>query len=261
MTAEPLRVLSLGAGVQSTTLLLLALEGELPRPDLVVFADTQYEPQAVYGHLVYLEGLMTAAGVPFRRVTAGDIREDTLARTPTRRASMPFFVRGEDGQPGMLLRQCTVEYKVKPIRRAIRAFLKDRGEVSADLLMGISLDEAQRMRMSEVKYLTNRYPLVDRRWTRADCLNWLQARGYPKPPRSACIACPYRSNAEWRALPPAEWADAVAFDAGSRRLPRIEGTVYLHRSRVPLPMVDLSTEQERGQMEMWGDECAGVCGV
>ncbi len=41
--SEPLRVLSLGAGVQSTTLLLLALEGELPRPDLVVFDQSSRE--------------------------------------------------------------------------------------------------------------------------------------------------------------------------------------------------------------------------
>ena len=44
-------VLSFGAGVQSTTLLLLSCDGLLPRLDHVIFADTQWEPQAVYRHL------------------------------------------------------------------------------------------------------------------------------------------------------------------------------------------------------------------
>jgi hypothetical protein len=48
--AEPspairLRVLSLGAGVQSTTLALLAAHGEVgPMPDCAIFADTRWEP-------------------------------------------------------------------------------------------------------------------------------------------------------------------------------------------------------------------------
>jgi hypothetical protein len=258
---EPLRVLSLGAGVQSTTLLLLALEGELPRPDLVVFADTQWEPAAVYRHLAYLEGLMAAAGVRFERVTAGDIRADALAGKPGYRAAMPFYTLAADGRAGVLMRQCTMDYKIKPIRRAIRACMQARGEKSAELWMGISLDEVQRTRTSDVAYLRNRYPLIERRWTRGDCLAWMERRGFPKPPRSACVACPFRRDDQWRVLEPAEFADAVTFDAAMRHLPNLDAELYVHRSRQPLLQVDLSTEQERGQMEMWGDECAGVCGV
>ena len=50
-----LRVLSLGAGVQSTTLALLAVRGEIgPMPDCAIFADTGWEPRAVYEHLTWL---------------------------------------------------------------------------------------------------------------------------------------------------------------------------------------------------------------
>jgi hypothetical protein len=42
-------VLSLGAGVQSTTLALMAAHGEVgPMPDCAIFADTCWEPKAVY---------------------------------------------------------------------------------------------------------------------------------------------------------------------------------------------------------------------
>ncbi len=50
-----LRVLSLGAGVQSTTLALMAAHGEIgPMPDCAIFADTGWEPAAVYEHLDWL---------------------------------------------------------------------------------------------------------------------------------------------------------------------------------------------------------------
>ncbi|WP_433894799.1 hypothetical protein [Streptomyces sp. CA-111067] len=56
MSAAPtLRVLSLGAGVQSTRLLLLAAEGRLPKLDAAIFADTGWEPRAVYEHLDRIE--------------------------------------------------------------------------------------------------------------------------------------------------------------------------------------------------------------
>ena len=44
-----LRVLSLGAGVQSSTLALMASRGEIgPMPDCAIFADTGAEPAKVY---------------------------------------------------------------------------------------------------------------------------------------------------------------------------------------------------------------------
>ena len=42
-----LRVLSLGAGVQSTTLALMIEKGEIPMVDCAIFADTMGEPKKV----------------------------------------------------------------------------------------------------------------------------------------------------------------------------------------------------------------------
>ena len=52
---ESLEILSLGAGVQRSTLLLMSLYGVLPKLDYVIFADTGWEPTAVYLHLEKLE--------------------------------------------------------------------------------------------------------------------------------------------------------------------------------------------------------------
>lgn len=47
-----LRVFSRRAGVQSTTLALMAAHGEIgPMPDCAIFADTAWEPGAIHEHL------------------------------------------------------------------------------------------------------------------------------------------------------------------------------------------------------------------
>jgi len=124
MTDQPaLKVLSLGAGVQSTTVLLLAAEGRLPKLDAAVFSDTGWEPAAVYAHLDRIEREIAApAGIPVYRVSAGNIREDAL--NPEHRfASMPLFIKNQDGGDGMTRRQCTSEYKLKPIKAQVRQLL------------------------------------------------------------------------------------------------------------------------------------------
>jgi len=249
-----MRVLSLGAGVQSSTLLLMAREGELDL-DVAVFADTQWEPAAVYAHLEWLESV---SSVPIERVTHGDIRALTLAATSF--VSLPFYVEQPDGSQGMGRRQCSKEYKIYPIRRWLRERGASRTQPAA-LVFGISLDEHQRMRDSGVGYAVHEYPLVQRRMTRGDCLVWLGQHGYPQPPKSACIGCPYRRNSEWRKLTPAEFADAVAFDAAIRQQRGVRGQQFVHRSCTPLLSVDLRNEQDRGQLEMFDEECEGVCGV
>ena len=248
-----MKVISLGAGVQSTALLLMAHEGEI-EADVAVFADTQWEPAAVYEHLDWLESV---SSIPIHRVTGGNIREDALAKK--RSASMPMFVKNADGSQGLLRRQCTQEYKIAPVRQWLQ---EHRRGQNVELLFGISLDEWQRMRDSNRKYVSHHYPLVDRRITRADCLTWLEAHGYPRPPRSACIGCPYHSNAEWRSIAtqPEEWADAVDFDARVRSMTRIDGEAYLHRSLVPLAVADIRSEEDKGQLSFL-DECDGMCGV
>lgn len=58
------------------------------------------------------------------------------------------------------------------------------------------------------------------------------------------------------------WADAVDLDRTIRTGIRcIRGEVYLHRSAVPLDVVDLTTEADLGQLDLWPNECEGMCGV
>lgn len=251
-TGVNLTVLSLGAGVQSTALLLLAIDGVLPRPDAAIFADTGWEPAAVYAQVDRLAAVAAAAGIGFHRVSNGNLRDDAIS-PGHRYASIPYFVHNPDGTGGMGRRQCTSEYKLVPIRRKVRELLGaappdfrrvPRGRV-CEQWVGFSTDEvvrANRQRDSGgVGYLTTTYPLLDLGMSRKDCQRWLAARGWGETAKSACIGCPFHGNRQWRDLRdhhPAEWADAVAFDTairkgGARGLP-LTGEAFLHRSRLPL---------------------------
>jgi hypothetical protein len=156
---------------------------------------------------------------------------------------------------GLGRRQCTSNYKIVPIKRKLRA-LGATARHPALVLKGISLDEVGRMNEPDVRYIRHSYPLIERRMTRIDCLLWLADHAYPRPPRSACVGCPFRNTEDWRAVraDPNAWADALEFDAAIR-------PAYLHFSLQPLASVDLRSERERGQLDLFGEECAGVCGV
>jgi hypothetical protein len=98
---------------------------------------------------------------------------------------------------------------------------------------------------------------------RNDCLRWMKARGIDQPPRSSCIGCPFHNDAEWRAIKadPVAWADAVEVDAAIRNQPGFVGQQFMHRKMVPLDQVDFSTDENRGQLNMFQNECEGMCGV
>jgi hypothetical protein len=265
------QVLSLGAGVQSTAILLMSYEGELPPLDYAIFADTGWEPKAVYDHLDEITDRV-ADRIPIIRVGVGNIRDDLMnaaAGLPGRVPAPPLFVPGADGRAALLRRQCTKEYKIVQIYRELRKHstrAERREAVTVDLWMGISLDEVQRMRDAREPWVRNVYPLIDQRLSRWDCERWLTARGI-NAPKSACIGCPFHDRAMWRQMKdnhPDEFADAVEVDHAIRHLPNIQASAaYLHRDLVPLDQVDLSTPEDRGQQSLWGfdNECEGACGV
>lgn len=271
--------LSLGAGVQSSTLALMAARGEVgPMPDAAIFADTQAEPASVYTWLDWLEKQLP---FPVVRVSRGSLTDDQLKIRQRKdgkgkwvRNSIPAFIANADGSKGIMGRQCTFDYKVQELEKAARklaAITRCQKEITVTQWIGISYDEMQRMRGARVKWAQHRWPLIERKMRRADCLKWMEANGYPKPPRSACVYCPFHSDAEWRRLrdeEPQEFSRAIEFDhklrAVKAKTDNMNGIPFLHPSLKPLDEVDFRTESEKGQHMLWNDiqnECAGMCGV
>lgn len=268
---KSLHVISLGAGVQSSTMALMFAAGELsPMPDCAIFADTGAEPKHVYTWLDWLE---TKLPFPVYRVMwkQGLTENIKASIAGDRFAGAPFFTESNNAHGGQLRRQCTREFKIQPITKKLRELvgLKYRQRAPRENLIvqyiGISFDEISRMRESRLHWIKHRWPLVDLRMQRHDCLNWMAANGFPKPERSACSYCPYHSDFEWRNLQkysPDDFAEAVAIDKMIRA--GVRGTrqqLYLHRSHKPLDEIDFRTAEDAGQVDMFNNECEGMCGV
>lgn len=267
------RVISLGAGVQSTAMALMAAHGEIePMPDCAIFADTQWEPSPVYRHLEWLSG----EGVlpfPIHRVSIGSMRDELVKFGGLKGSGImaPLYTKSrKDGSLGILRRSCTDRLKIVPILRHIRELAGIKAGTKAPAVeqwMGISLDEKSRTKRSLEHWKVNRYPLLEMRMRRSDCLEWMKRNGYPEPPKSACVGCPFRSNARWLELKetdPEGFADAIRIDEairdGNNVKQTLDSELFLHRSCRPLKEVPLSSE-ETGQDDLFDDECAGVCGV
>ncbi len=279
------RALSLGAGVQSSVLALLLsrshprlVELGYPKPDVAVFADTGWEPDYVYQHLDWLEEQLQ---YPLIRVSEGDLKTNLKkARTVSGHnfVDVPLFTVNGDGKKGMLRRQCTTHYKIRPIYRRVRKLAGgQRGrpfpkDTHAEMWIGISLDEATRMKPSRELWVEHRWPLVDIGMTRQECVEWFNSE-YPGRhlPRSACVICPYRSDEHWLELKQSEpdsYEEAVHFDRWLRHSTKnpvrklLHGRPYLHAARRPLDSVIDEQETEGGEgINHFENECEGLCGV
>jgi hypothetical protein len=242
-----LTIISLGAGVQSSTMAIMAAKGDLPMPQGAVFSDTQNEPRRVYDYLKYLKSILP---YPVHIVTKGHITNDMISSIDngTRFPTAPFFTQNDiTGKKGMLRRQCTNDYKIQPIRQKIRE------------LCGVA-----RMKPARDKYILNKYPLIDLNMSRQDCLDYLKKNNIPLPEKSACIVCPYHNDAYWHFMKterPEEFAEAVAFDKKIRLGSRsIKDKVYLHRKCIPLDEVEFDKKETDKQLDMFNNECTGMCG-
>lgn len=270
--SEPIHVISLGAGVQSSAMALMAAAGEItPMPAFAVFADTGDEPEAVYDWLGKLREILPfrvkIAHPPFGSWQARSERTLSGNLVVSGHSQIPCFTRSETtGKPVIGKRQCTRHWKIDPVKRKIRECLGTTGRVmtpgSVVLWQGISWDEVSRMKPSREAWMTHHFPLIDRKLTRDDLQKWLNGRGY-FPPKSACVYCPYKDRARWRADKAAggpEWEKIRIVD--SILAPRGE---FLTADLKRIDDVDFSEplkdSEDPRQMHLWNNECEGMCGV
>jgi len=281
--------LNLGAGVQSTALYLMSIDGdepEVPKFDAAIFADTQEEPDEVYRHLEWLE---KQGGPPIVRTTAGRLGDaleagsDSLGNSRQdggHYVAIPVFtLNPRTGEAGVSQRQCTKDFKVVPVEKMIRqrlGVLPGRA-VSKDSIvhqyMGLSYDEPKRVIRVKQRFLAKpnnwkvHFPLWEMQYTRGDCQEYLRKRIPHEVPRSACVFCPFKRDDQWRHLrdtDPTGWSRAVYIDTVCRNGVGMESQRFLHRSCIPLDQVDLRPADEKsGQRHLFSgfqDECEGYCG-
>ena len=288
---KPVRILSLGAGVQSSTLAMLYAKGKLPAIDSAVFADTGSESKKTYAHLKRLTGMIAESEFPFpvhivRKSDTIISLRDACFKTASRQQFLrfPAFVvsdkhngRGRPGGAGS--RGCTETYKVLPILRETRRQigvkrLSKTSPVLAVHAIGISLDEAHRMKPSKDSWLKREWPLVyDLEMTRQDCVAWWKEHiGGEPPPSSSCTFCPFHSTKNWQTVKqddPDAWEEAVELDKllrtpqkPNRGLPYEWYPHSLHYSGKPLEeAVEVKETKADDLFDLFGNECEGICGV
>ena len=284
-----MRVISLGWGVQSFTLAAMAALGDIEPVGYAIHADTTHESKLTYEFAdrwrwwLHDKGVRVITVKPdAKKLRAFNNHEGVYIPAYTYKPSEMVISDGwvgdydDNGEKiidadfagtplykpdsyGQLNRQCTGDWKIAPMRRWLQ---QNRDGEPVEMLLGISLDEFQRMKQSDVKYITNVFPLVDKRMTRFDCMKYLDNLGIEVPPRSACTFCPYHNTAEWNRIKsvPEDWDSAVELDKAIRKI-RPPYDLFIHPSVKPIDEVDFRSAEEKGQMTLWDNECSGVCGV
>lgn len=278
-------VLSLGMGVQSTALYIMSAMGELPRIDYAVFADTGKEKASTYRYLDFLLKWKEQHNGPEILVrTDKNLYEDLLAAVNSRGerfASIPAFTTSDNNSQGMLLRQCTGEYKIAVVDKVIREVngLKPRQRnIETNIWKGITLEEADRMAKPEDKWKNYIYPFIGyavpgrSKWiklpdneckpaNRSELITWYRKNKLPIPKKSSCVFCPYTSDADWEEMrlnEPEDFEAAVKIDYAIRDSSNrgVQQQIYLHRSLQPLDKVVFDPNNK-----IPFGECSGTCHV
>jgi len=264
--------LSLGAGVQSTAMLIMSALGlrNCPKADCAIFADTGDEPAWVYDHLETLKKWST---IPIHFTAKGHLSQDVADRLSGKKkrfAAIPAWTRGKDGREAPLRRQCTREYKIEPLEKKVRELLGYRkyqhNKHKVACLLGISTDEIARVKPSRTHWVTNLFPLIDAGLSREDCARVIVDAGLPVPKKSACVFCPYHNDEYWLDMKTNhadEFAKAVSFDKMIRDMKAtgIEQPVFLHRSLQSLDEIDFARRLGLPLLNQFNSECEGMCGV
>lgn len=253
------RVIAWGRGVPSTTMAVMSALGDLEVVDAVLHCDAGWEHYGTYDVGDYFSGWLTRRGVHVEVLATGDIRREGCDE----HVHMPLWT--ETGGP--LQWQCTRHFKVAPQRRRMRELLgydPSRAPAppagSIEQWIGYTFEERHRMRPSRRQYVVSRWPLIERRMTRRDCIDYLRAHGLRIPPPSSCVGCPFKSAERWRLTCAGDMDEAIAFDEGIRGNPLMgkgglmADRLYVYKPQGGLPVAlaeadfDLGRDGDGGQL-------------
>ncbi len=242
-------VLSYGGGINTVALMVVLVQEKLPL-DEVVFADTGGEVPETYGYLKISREYLDRRGIPFRIVLTRKRGSDDLYDSSWQRKVIP----------SALWRWSTRDFKVRPIYRYYRSL-----GLHVNQYMGIAYDEIERMKDSRAPFVTNLYPLVDRKISRAGCAEIIVKAGLPLPVKSGCFFCPFNSLERWRWLHQTHrdlFLRAVELEENSKHFPGQRLTDQMFRSRARITLRELGQLfDQNGQVdaEPIAVPCSGEC--
>jgi len=226
------QIWSSGGGVQSTAIAALICQGEL-KPDLSIIVDTERELSTTWDYLDrWVNPALEKAGGKLHRIPKSEYATVDLMRNDD--LLIPAFTT-ESGNIGKLPTYCSNEWK----QRVMRRWATEQGVKQADIWIGFTIDELRRVTTTIGKW-QNKYPLIEKRMTRGDCIALVKRMGWPEPPRSSCWMCPNKPHHEWewqKKNAPRDFQKAVEFE---KEIQRHDEDVWLTDSGRPLEESDFS---------------------
>ncbi len=242
-------ILSYGGGVQTAAMCVLVARGILPKPDLVIAADTGREMPTTWEYAdTYIRPRLATVGLELHIASHDLATVDLYAHNGD--LLVPVYT-----PTGKLPTYCSTEWKSRVVTRKARE-LGYTGELVN--WIGFSLEEKKRVKGEKGRV----YPLLDLMLTKSDCERIIEEAGLPLPKKSRCWHCPHQHNAEWREVrnDPALWSQAIALDEEVRENDKFDGNdgVYLHASRRPLADADLDANDRNEPARQCG---LGLCFV
>lgn len=263
MTA--IRIISLGWGIQSWTLAAMAALGEIDPVEFVIHSDTTWEKEDTYKFAEKWTSWLEDKGVKVITVVSNVARG--VVKDEWSGTFIPAFTLSDTGSRGQLRRQCTGRWKIVPMRRYISLYLKERGIKKnpgiIHQMLGITTDEWHRAKDSDVKYIINKFPLLDMNMNRYNCVTWLRKNNLDVPVKSACTFCPYQSLDNWKQMKNTDgqdWEQAVWVDSKIRN-ERPPYPLFVHPARKILSeAVKIPKDEGADQLDMFDLECdSGYC--
>lgn len=207
-----MKILSFGAGMQSTALALMSCENAIrktnPYPlvpiyDAVIFCDLGLEPTWVKEQMEFTRRSCESAGI-FFKVLETPLYHDFVQNFGERRTvSIPWWTLRSDGHKSKMPRNCTIDYKVNEISKYVRwellgynrgQHLKPEDYKAHEMHMGFSAEESRRCGENPNKLFVNHFPLVEMGMTRADSYKYILEVWGLDTKASACAFCPFHRN-------------------------------------------------------------------
>jgi hypothetical protein len=230
-------ILSYGAGVNTTALMILLIKNKMPF-DEAVFADTGGELPETYEYLKLAEAFLRRHG---KTLTVVKSRTGTLYDTCIRRKVVP----------SKMWRWSTRDYKITPIHAYYRTL-----RVHIYEYLGIAYDEIERMKETVKPYVTSLFPLVDLQVSRDGCIEIIRNAGLPVPVKSGCYFCPFNNIERWKEIHethPELYARAIELEENSKHFPQ--------RSLAPatLRRLALLNFRPNGNRQLDERPCGGYC--
>ena len=249
-----MKILSCGAGMQSTALALMSCENKqkgiihtnVPVYDAVIFCDLGLEPYWVKDQVDFIKKACEGVGIPFHKIDSNLYQDymDNFGRGHV--SSIPFWSVDENGKKAKMRRHCTLDYKIALIEKFLKyellgykkyQRLKQEDIMAHEMHIGFSFEERKRMSKDYSKLFVKKYPLIDMEWERADSYKYILEVWGLDTKASACNFCPFHKNYFFMHLKDNskdDYEKTVAFDrmiGDMQPNTAIRSKIYVSRSR------------------------------